>query len=215
MPLRHWKKVLCYCCVCLSVVWIKGRLQSLGLRGMWGQREEEENILRLLEGSCWFSVLLGRGMVYWAAQLVVVPALLISTPCCVGDVKHIPNAAVTKCLVGIASPLGLDMEHLGGHLLPAGKTKSPKSELSVEPWRKLIAVHPLAPQVWARQPVPADTSPLSAAHGCLCSSYFLCVAAKQMFWMNLAGRGAAPSPIALFAELLFSIKSLNFSTFSV
>lgn len=33
--------------------------------------------------------------------------------------------------------------------------------------------------------------------------------------MNSAGRGAAPLPIALFTELLFSIKSRNFSTFSV
>lgn len=63
----------------------------------------------------------------------MVPALLISIPCCVEDVKPIPNAAVTKCLAGIANPLGLDMEHLGGHLLPPGDTKSPKTELGRGP----------------------------------------------------------------------------------
>lgn len=210
MPLRHWKKVLCYCCVCLSVVWIKGRLQSLGLREMWGQREEEENILRLLEGSCWFSVLLGRGMVYWAAQLVVVPALLISTPCCVGDVKHISNAAVTKCLAGIASPLGLDMEHLGGHLLPAGKTKSPKSELSVEPWRKLIA-HKKCEQ--GSQYLL--THHLSLQHmGVFVPVTFSVLQQNKCFgWIWLAGE-QLPLPLHCL-QLLFSIKSLNFSTFSV
>lgn len=75
-----------------------------------GQREEE-NVLGLLEESffCW--ILLGtnvKGMVFQASQLVVVPALLISAPCCAECVKHTPNAAVIKCLAGIANPLGLD-----------------------------------------------------------------------------------------------------------
>lgn len=73
--------------------------------------------------------------------------------------------------------LMLDMQHLGGHLLPPGETKSPKTELSVGPWRKL------APQeVWARQPRPADTSPLSAAYGCLCSQL---LSLQQNKWFGL------------------------------
>lgn len=51
---------------------------------------------------------MGRGWFFELHSLVVVPALLISTPCCTECVKHIPNAAVTKCLVGIANPLILD-----------------------------------------------------------------------------------------------------------